>query len=146
MKRLTAVIMSLVLAGSSGLATADRDRHDKGWRGGDYRHHGDHHWGHHGHPGRHYGPPVKHYVYYYPRHHHTTRVYYDYDPYLPLGAALVGTAIGYTLSRSGSDCYGNCTTTTYSSAPVSNVSGCYRIERYPDGGERRVELPLSECY
>ena len=73
-------------------------------------------------------------------------MYYDYDPYLPLGAALVGTAIGYTLSRSGPDCYGNCTTTTYTNASTSNVSGCYRIERYPDGSERRVELPLSECY
>jgi hypothetical protein len=144
MKRLTATLMALVLAGGSGLASADRDRHDGGRHGGDYDHDGRHHWGH---PGRHYGPPLKRYVYYYPRHYHTTRVYYnDYDPYLPLGAALVGTAIGYTLGQSGSGCNGNCTTTTVTQVPAATVSGCYRIERYADGSERRVEVPLSQCY
>jgi len=149
MKRLTAIVMALVMTGTSTLVLADRGRHDGdryggGRHGGNYGHYdkhgGKHHW-------KHRGPPVKvvHYYPSYPRYRYKSRVYYGYDPYLPLGAALVGTAIGYSLSQSGSDCYGNCTTTV-TQTTSSNVSGCYRIERYPDGSERRVELPMSQCY
>jgi hypothetical protein len=146
MKRLTATLTALVLAGSAGLAAADRGGHDNGRRGGHYDGHEQRHWDHHWHPGNHYGHSVKRYVYYYPGHPYSTRVYYGYDPYLPLGAALVGTAIGYTLSQTGPDCYGDCTTTTVTRTTSSSVAGCYRIERYPDGSEHRVDLPLSQCY
>jgi len=140
MKRLTAIAMALVMTGSSTLALADRGRHGDGDYRGGHGYYDKHHW-------KYRGPPVKvvHYYPQYPRYRYSTRVYHDYDPYLPLGAALVGTAIGYSLSQAGSDCYGNCTTTV-TQTTTSNVSGCYRIERYPDGSERRVELPISQCY
>ncbi len=156
MKRLSAILMSLVLAGSSALAVADRgDHRDKhqGWNKGhgqhDRRHDGRHWSKHHGkHYSKHHG---KHYRgYYYPRakhyvHHHShyrPRGYYSYDPYLPLGAALVGGAIGYSLGHANDNSV--TTTTTYTQSSPS-VSACYRIERYPDGSERRVELPPYEC-
>ncbi len=152
MKRFSAILMSLVLASGSTLALADRGgqgNDHRGWnKGHGYKdsHHGGKHWSgkysgsHHGY----YRPEVRHhYVHHYPRYYRGTRVYYsNYDPYLPLGAALVGGAIGYSLGHSQHNSV--TTTTTYTQAP-STVSGCYRIERYQDGSERRVELPPYEC-
>ncbi len=150
MKRLSAILMSLVLAGSSSLALAERGDHrdnHRGWNKGhgyNDRHHDGRHWKKHS--GKHWDK--HHRAYYYPRekhyvhHHYRSRGYYSYDPYLPLGAALVGGAIGYSLGQANDNSV--TTTTTYiQNAP--RVSGCYRIERYPDGSERRVELPPYEC-
>lgn len=147
MKRQLAVLLALILASGSGLATADRDRHEGGRHGGHHgKHHGKHHWKHPGYrSGGHWYSDRSHW-HYHPRPYYRPRVYYSYDPYLPLGAALVGTAIGYTLSQAGSDCNGGCTTTTVTRSVNSNVSSCFRIERYADGSERRVELPISQCY
>lgn len=168
MKRLTAVLLTLVLVGVPALTLADRDRHERGHHGGHYnlhgkynghhgkhkwhngkrhrrhhgKHHGRHHRKHHGHWGKHHKHAYKHHGYHSNKHHYG----YHYDPYLPLGAALVGSALGYTFSQSGQNCYGNCSTTTYGQTTSSNISGCYRIERYPDGGEYRVELPTHQCY
>ncbi|MFV8816532.1 hypothetical protein [Haliea sp. E17] len=147
MKRLTVILMSLVMAAGSATALADRGW-DKGKGHGDRydsRHNGKHFKGHYDkHYDKHYNKHYKgghHHVYYYPRHDYRPRGYYSYDPYLPLGAALVGGAIGYTLGHSHDNA-----STTYSQTTTTQVSGCYRIERYQDGSERRVELPPSACY
>lgn len=151
MKKLTAILMALAMAGSPGLAMADRGKHH-GDRRGDYhqgyqgKHHGKHDYKHYRHPGKRYGHSARHPVYHHYWPHYRTRIYYGHDPYLPLGAALVGTAIGYSLSQSGPDCSASCGTTSYLQRAPTNVSGCYRIERYPDGSERRVDLPPSQCF
>lgn len=154
MQRLTAIMMALVLLGSSATALADRDRdrHRGGKHGGHHGFHDKHHGKHHGYRGkyheyrgkdyRHHGKRhVKHYVYYHSKPYHRSRAHYNYDPYLPLGAALVGTAVGFTLGHGHDN-----VTTTYTRSTTSNVTGCFRVERYPDGSERRVNLPPSECY
>lgn len=124
MKRLTMSGLALVVAVGSGTALADRDH--GGWHGG----HGHHH---HRHYVRHWYPrPYYRTVYYYPRHHHG-------DYYAPLGAALIGAAVTYSIFHSHDGGYAG-------SSGSSDVVGCHRIERYPDGSERRVEVPLAECY
>ena len=57
-------------------------------------------------------------------------------------SALVGTAIGYSLAQGQDDCR-DCD--RYESGSRYEIGGCYRIEMLPDGRERRVELPLSDC-
>lgn len=130
MKRLTLSGLVLVLATGSGMALADRDRGHGGYRGGHGHSHGYKH-GHH----RGYSYP-RHYhrnVYYYPRHVHHGDYYY------PLGAALIGAAVTYSFYHGHDAGYS-------SRAGSSEVVACHRIERYPDGSERRVEVPLSQCY
>ena len=134
MKRFTLSGLALVLAMSTGAAMADRGR-------GDYDgNHGHHHgrWckhGHgHGHHKRHWYPrPYYRPVYYYPHHEHHS------DYYEPLGAALIGAAVTYSIFHGHDSGYSG-------SSGRSDVVGCHRIERYPDGSERRVEVPLADCY
>jgi hypothetical protein len=128
MKRLMLSGLVLVLATSSGTTLADRD----GWHG----HRGRGHGHKHGHYCRHWHPqPYYRTVHYYPRHH-----YHDHDDYyVPLGAALIGAAITYSIFHSHDGANSG-------SSRSSDVVGCHRIERYPDGSERRVEVPLAECY
>jgi len=136
MQRLTSLGLALLLATGSGATLAGRS-------------HGDHHRGGHGHGYKH----GHHRDHWYPRPHHT-RVYYyshpdyDRDYYYPLGAALIGAAISYSFyhAHDGVRCYES-HGTSYSVPSVrTEVVGCHRIERYPDGSERRVEVPPSECY
>jgi len=146
MKRLTTIGFCALLAMGSGAALADRD-----YRGGKGDGHGNGHGKGHGyhderHNYKHYGGHHDtHYVYYYPRPYYPR--YPDRYVYYPLGAALIGSAVTYSLyhSHDGVRCYDNHSVSSYSS-PSSEVVGCHRIERYPDGSERRVDLPLSECY
>ncbi|WP_206046815.1 hypothetical protein [Mangrovimicrobium sediminis] len=143
MQRLTAIALALVLASASGTALADRGKHDKhGKHGGDRHAYSHHHSKHHG------GPKYKVYVGYAPRHHHHYGHRYYRPSYYPLGAALVGAAVSYSVyhTHNGVRCYDD--HSYRSSTPVSSsqVVGCYRIERFPDGSERRVDLPMSECY
>jgi hypothetical protein len=128
MKRLTLSGLVLLLATSSGTALADRG----GWHGD--RGHGHHK---HGHYSRHWYPrPYYRTVYYpYPRHDH----HYRDDYYAPLGAALIGAAVTYSIFHSHDGGYSG-------ASGSSDVVGCHRIERYPNGSERRVEVPLAECY
>jgi len=138
MQRLISLGLALLLAIESGATQAGRGHGD--------RHHGGHGHGHkhkHGHHRDHWYPRPHHTrVYYYPRHD------YDHDYYYPLGAALIGAAISYSLyhAHDGVRCYES-HGTSYSAPSVrTEVVGCHRIERYPDGSERRVEVPTSECY
>jgi len=131
MKRLTVYGLVLVLATGSGMALADRDRGHGNHRGGHgHKHHGYKHGHHQGHW---YPRPYYRNVYYYPRHDHHSDYYY------PLGAALIGAAVTYSLYHGRDAGYSE-------RAGSTEVVGCHRIERYPDGSERRVEVPLGECY
>jgi hypothetical protein len=130
MKRLTLSALALVLATSTGAALADRGHGD--YRGGYYHDRG--HGYKHGHYKGHW----------YPRPHYRGVYYYSYhdrhsDYYYPLGAALIGAAVTYSLVHSHDTGYSE-------RVGSSEVVGCHRIERYPDGSERRVEVPLAECY
>jgi hypothetical protein len=160
MKRLTVLGLGLLLATGAGATLADGGRHDD--------HHGDDHRGnygkghdngnHNGHGNSSYKNYNKGYnmghsyhVYYhgYPRVYYYPRPNYDRYYYYPLGAALIGSAVNYSLyhTHDGARCYENHQTSSYSPAGADpEVVGCHRIERYPDGTERRVDVPLSECY
>ncbi len=139
MKQLISIALALLLTTGGGLALADKGRHDGhgGNRGGghghDYKHgHGYGHWK----KGYRYPAPI----YYYPR------VNYNRYAYYPLGTALVASAVNYSLyhNHGGVSCYEQHAVTYPSPAP--EVVGCHRIERYPDGTQQRVDVPLSECY
>ncbi|MFT7289433.1 MAG: hypothetical protein ACI87W_003567, partial [Halieaceae bacterium] len=63
-----------------------------------------------------------------------------------LGGALLGSAITYGLSHNHATCNDsshNHDPDGYREGPRYEIEGCYRIEKLPDGSERRVELPLS---
>ena len=112
------------------MALADRGH---GYRGG----HGHGHGYKHGHHRTHWYPrPYYRTVYYYPSHHHHN---HHSNYYEPLGAALIGAAITYSIFHSHDSGYSG-------SSGGSDVVGCHRIERYPNGSERRVEVPIAECY
>lgn len=125
MKRLVISGLALLLTTGGGAALADRGhgKHHHGGHGYKHGHHHKSHW---------YPRPYYRKVYYYPRHD-----YHHRDNYYPLGAALIGAAVTYSLYHAHDGGY---------SASNSEVVGCHRIERYPDGSERRVEVPLGECY
>lgn len=160
--RVLAITVAGLLAASPAVTLADRDDrddrhrgdrghrdHEQRWDRHDRRGHDRHFRNHRSGPrwhgpratrgyywrGRwHYGPrPVRVY-----RHGH---YYWDWGPAY-LGSALVGTAIGYSLAQGQDDCR-DCD--RYESGSRYEIEGCYRIEMLPDGRERRVELPLSDC-
>jgi hypothetical protein len=108
--------------------------------------------------GRYYGHRSIHHNYRPPHHryhHGASRYRYDVFPAL-VGAAIVGSVINHSLyhTHGGAVCYDNHSGSRNSgssdsydrrSSGYSEVSGCHRIERMPDGSERRVEVPLSQC-
>jgi len=129
MKRLTSTVLALLLVIGGNMALADRGEggNHQGWRGHGYKH--GHHKGH-------WNPrPYYREVHYYSHHDH----YRDRDYYYPLGAALIGAAVTYSIFHSHDNGYSG-------SGASTEVVGCHRIERYPDGSERRVEVSMSECY
>ena len=165
MKALTTLSLALLLAFGAASASA----------GGKHKHHKKHHkdWHvsvHHNYYGgsrygKHYRYKKHHYKHHYNhgyRHRHHYR-HYDYPGYRGgywryrrhgyyypyVGAAVVGSIIGHSAYHLHGDnvCYdehrdrrGDRT------GGYSEVVGCHRIERLPDGRERRVDVPLSECY
>ncbi len=98
-----------------------------------------HHYGHGGNYGHHYRPYRP-----YSNYHRPGNYYPSY-----LGAALIGSAFTYSLSHNhnGASCYENHSNDSYqqSSGGYSEIVGCHRIERLPDGTERRIEVPMSQC-
>jgi hypothetical protein len=135
MKRLTSLGLTILLATGGGAALADRG-HGDDYHGGHGRGHGKR-YEHHYHGGH-----------WYPRPYYYSRPHYNRDYYYPLGAALIGAAVTYSLfhTHDGARCYEH--HVVGYSAPIASteVVGCHRIERYPDGSEQRVEVPVSECY
>ncbi|MBT4523271.1 MAG: hypothetical protein HOC23_24985 [Halieaceae bacterium] len=139
MKTLTVYTLALLLVTGTTAALAGS------------RHHGGHHYK----PRHHYSGGYSVYYgssyrpHYVPQHwrrghsRHYARGYYG-PSYL--GAALVGSALTASLvhSHGGVSCRDN-----HASGPSSGsyreVVGCYRIEQLADGGELRVDLPMSQC-
>jgi len=131
----------LALLVSLAAAPAMADRGDRHW--GKHRDkHWEKHWKHDRHPGYRYRswkpdrPSIHIHRYERP----------DYSAYL--GAALIGSAITYSLSHShdGVRCDER---HDYREREYRDrryeIIGCHRVERFADGSERRVRVPLSEC-
>ena len=144
----------LVIGTTSALA---RGRDHRGHSNGHHNTHRYHHnYGHHN------------YRHSYNRHRgssHYRQGFYRPGFYRPgfygqsfLGAALIGSAFNYSLyhRHNGAVCYDNHVSGRHddrrsgsdryeSRASSSEVVGCHRIERLPDGTERRVDVPRSQC-
>ncbi|MBE9539555.1 MAG: hypothetical protein IMF06_10760 [Proteobacteria bacterium] len=134
MKQLTVYSLALLLViGTTAALAGDR---------GNGGHNGGHHYQSRGHHGYHYRP-YRHYG----RHSAYYRPHYNYPNYL--GAALLGSALSYSLyhTHNGVSCYDKHAYDRYPqrTGGYSEVVGCHRIERLPDGSERRIEVPLSQC-
>lgn len=104
------------------------DRHlgyRNGWRYNHWDHRGKHHrnWHH-------------------SRRHYRGGHYSDY-----LGAALVGSALTYSLYHlhDGAVCYDSHPEPRDRHYRSSEVVGCHRIERHADGSQVRVDVPMAEC-
>lgn len=166
MKKLTLYGLALLLIASTTAAFAgDRDnrRHDK------YNKHDRHASKHERHYNKHDRHYNRHYNSRYDRHyshrgfrshrgyrsHRGFRQFRgghyrnDYYPSAYLGAALIGSAINYSLyhQHNGATCYDDHSNDRNRSRDrnYSEVVGCHRIERLADGSERRVEVPRSKC-
>jgi hypothetical protein len=138
MKKLTVYSLAFLLVTATTAALAGGRNH--GGQSG--RHGGGHNYKHGGqHYNRHWSPPR------YRRYNN----HYRYDYYYPsyLGAALVGSALNYSLyhTHNGASCYDNHSSNQSQprSGNYSEVVGCYRTERLSDGSERRVDVPMSQC-
>lgn len=137
MKQLTIFVITLLLFTANAGAMANSKSHGAK--------HVNHHYPQKGYK---YGHYKKHNYRYY-RPYRGPRVYRSYyrPPYL--GAALIGSALRYSLfhTHNGANCYDNHGNDSYqpSSGSYSEVVGCHRMERLPDGTEFRVEVPISEC-
>lgn len=79
------------------------------------------------------------------------RLRYDYYPLGWRSGFATGAVLGSTINVTRFHDYGDhryCehTTSRRRSFEGDEISGCFRVERLPDGSERRVELPRSECF
>jgi hypothetical protein len=149
MKQLSVYTLALLLViGTTSALASGRDHR---------RHSNDRHNTHRSHYnyGNHY---QSHYRHGYSRHHGSS--HYRHGFYRPsfyghsyLGAALIGSAFSYSLyhQHNGAVCYDNHGSDIRGSdryeprASYSEVVGCHRIERLPDGTQRRVDVPRSQC-
>jgi hypothetical protein len=161
MKKLIVYAMATLMLTATGSALAERRHQDgqkKHYSGKYYQgtHHGNYSQHNYKQGYRHgYRSNYGHYgrkSYNYRHHGYYNRSYY-YPSYL--GAALFGSALTYSLyhTHNGNQCYenhgnngsnGNYGGGSYSGSNTE-VVGCHRIEQLPDGSERRVEVPLSQC-
>ncbi len=156
MKKLIVTVIAATLLGATTGALADgRHKH------GHHKHHG---WKYHDDrkyykgynrgykKGYKHGYRSSHGHYRYKPYNYRYRKYYN-GHYYPnyLGAALIGSALTYSLyhTHNGNQCYedhGGDTYRSSSSGGSSEVVGCHRIETLPNGEQRRVEVPISQCY
>ena len=129
---------SLLIAATGSLA--DNRGHGKN--------HGKHHYPQNHHYEHNYGHwRGQHYEHYTPYRYYRGHYHHDYYPSY-VGAALLGSAITYILfhTHDGEYCSDNHGYDSYRQSSRSiEVVGCHRIERFPDGSERRVEVPMSQC-
>ena len=163
MKSLSVYGLAILLVLGTSAALAKDRHHDKRPHHEANRHHAKHYGKHHNkHNRRYYShgyyKPYKHSGWKYGWNHG----YRYYRPHYPnyVGAALLGSALNYSLyhSHQGVACYDrhdnvNYSDRSYSDRSYSNqnysnsqVVGCHRIERRPDGTEVRVEVPMDQCY
>lgn len=69
-------------------------------------------------------------------------------PFGSIGSAAIGAAITYTLINPRDD-HRHCNHAVglgHANTAAQEVVACFRMERMPDGRERRVDLPLGECF
>lgn len=147
MNKLSIYSLAMILVLGTGAALAGGNSH----RGHGYKQSHHHYKQQH----RYYKPHHKYYRHsprhYYGRHYYPRyRGHHEY--YYPsyLGTALLTSALTYSLyhTHHGAVCYqehGRDYDQRRDSS-TREVVGCHRIERLPDGSERRVEVPISECY
>ena len=139
MKQLAIFALSLLLITGASQSLARGKHHGGGWDS----HHGQ------------YYSPRRHHRYYY-KPHYRRNYYQGYRHYRPyrqdyygsyLGAALLGSALtsGLHHNHNGNSCYQDHSNGRNTSLENREVIGCHRIERLPDGTERRVEVPMSQC-
>lgn len=172
MKLLTSLSLALVLAFGAASASAG-DKHKQHKKHHNDRHVSVHHGGHkhgkhyrrHHYERQHYGHRYRHHYnrHYNHRYNHHYRHRHDYhgyrggywryrrhgDYYPYIGVAIAGSLIGHRLYHLHGDtvCYDDHERDRRGErrGGYSEVVGCHRIERLPDGSERRVDVPLSEC-
>ena len=140
---------TVALAAIPQLSSADDRGHwDRGHSGrtGHGYHYRDDRYRYRFHRGRHYRDYWRGGHFYGPhwRYRHGGRDHYRAGAFL--GGALLGSAITYSLAHEHD--HRHCTDRShdhYRDGSRTRIAGCYRIERLPDGRERRVELPLSAC-
>lgn len=144
MKKLTVLGMALLLLTATAAPLADGKGYGKK--------HGNQHYQQKGHKYGYYNPRKQRYNNY--RSYRGPRYYSGYyrpNFYNPsyLGAALIGSALTYSLyhTHNGAYCNDNHESNNYQagSGNYSEVVGCHRMERLPDGSELRIEVPLSQC-
>lgn len=165
MKLLTTFSLALVFVfGAAGASAGGKYKHDKDWHVSvHHNYYGGHKYDRHH---RHYRYKKHHYNHRYRHRHHLRHHYRHYDypnrrggywryrrhgHYYPyVGAAIVGSIIGHSAYHLHGDnvCYDDHGRDRRGDrhGGYSEVVGCHRIERLPDGRERRVDVPLSECY
>jgi len=141
MNKLSVYSLALLLVTGSGLALAGRST-------------GISVNVHYNHPDAHYKRP--HYRHHtkrhYKTHHHARQqgYYYPRSYYFPgyFGAVALGSALRYSLyhMHQGTVCYDHHSGRDYRGNYHRQVVGCHRIERFPDGSQRRVDVPVSQCY
>jgi len=159
-KAITTALAVWLLATVALPAAADRDRRwdrdDRHWRydqrdryeGRHYRDrrewHRGRHWNRRGPPWYRPGPRWHSRWHYLPRYPHRYRYrhYYHWAPGA-LGGAILGSALTYTILDGADErCDYDCG--RYRERGSTRlITGCYRIERGPDGREVRVEVPLG---
>ncbi len=145
-KHLTAWFTALILAIGSTAATADHDRYR------DHKRFNSHHFNTHFHPHpshKRWQPPGQRLIHI---HRHHRQDYSRNNHAGHLGAALLGSAISHTLfhHHNGAVChdnhgYRNSRDYHHRFNSRNQVVGCHRVERFADGSERRVRVPLSQC-
>jgi hypothetical protein len=142
MKKVIAAGLATLLCVATTGATAGDRGHGNGHGKGHYKHKDYHYYQHR--PSGYYKPYRPYgYRWYYGGPPRYNDYYASY-----LGAALIGSALTYSLyhTHNGAYCYDNHGGDRYQlRSSVTEVVGCHRIVRLPDGSERRVEVPLSEC-
>jgi hypothetical protein len=145
MKQLTLYGLALLLVVGTSAVLASGKHHNGYQRG----YHGNHYRQQHYKP-QHYGRHHYYRPHHYGRHYFGRHYRHGYYPSY-LGAALVGSALTYSLyhTHQGAACYQDHSRDGYRDRDRdrrnSEVVGCHRIEHLPDGSERRVDVPLSEC-
>lgn len=160
-------LTTLLLAGLSLDASADRDRNGKHWDRGDSQQRWDHRhqqqrqwrkrqarqWRNSGYAAppryrQHRGWRVDRFNRFSRFGHPSSRYNRNWRndrywgwPLGPVGGAVIGSAITYSLVHDHND-HRDC---DHAVGERHEITGCYRIEQLPDGRERRVELPRSAC-
>jgi Ni/Co efflux regulator RcnB len=148
--------LALAVGTSSVMAAGNHgDRHNRGWNSS---HEQSRHGAHQRRDNYNRHARVQHRSSHYNRWSYNSYRYRGYSPshwrhrsrggYYPsyIGVRLAGSLIGHSAYHlhSGAVCY-DAHQRDGRPGNYNEVVGCHRIERMPDGNQRRVEVPLSQC-